>query len=132
VPPEAPPGRQESGMTRIVTTHYRYKRPTRKRKPVEIEGPAVVTTKSSRRPVRGTEEAAAEVRLHAPVPRGEGAVQPSTPRETARVAPPANDDRKPAIVAATGRKRQSDADYEAATAGARAFIERALRAGGAS
>ena len=30
-------------MTRIVTTTYRYKRPPRKRKAVEIEGPAVVS-----------------------------------------------------------------------------------------
>jgi hypothetical protein len=29
-------------MTRIVTTHYRYKRPPRKRKAVAIEGPAIV------------------------------------------------------------------------------------------
>ena len=34
-------------MTRIVTTHYRYKRPPRKRKPIEIEGPAVVRGKVS-------------------------------------------------------------------------------------
>ena len=32
---------------------YRYKRPPRKRKAVAIEAPAVVTTKSSRRPVLG-------------------------------------------------------------------------------
>ena len=37
----------------IVTTHYRYKRPPRKRKPVALEGPAVVTAKSSRRPTWG-------------------------------------------------------------------------------
>jgi len=29
-------------MTRIVTTHYRYKRPPRKRKAVALEGSAVV------------------------------------------------------------------------------------------
>jgi hypothetical protein len=34
------------------------------------------------------------VRLHTPVP-GKGAVQPSTPREAARVEPPANDDAPP-------------------------------------
>jgi hypothetical protein len=49
VPPEAPPGRQESGMTRIVTTHYRYKRPLQKRKPVALDTAAVVIAKSSRR-----------------------------------------------------------------------------------
>jgi hypothetical protein len=36
-------------MTRIVRIAYRYKRPPRKRKPVVIEGPAVVTTASKRR-----------------------------------------------------------------------------------
>jgi hypothetical protein len=98
-------------MTRIVTTTYRYKRPPRKRKAVALEAPAVVTTKSRRRPVRGTEEAAAEVSAALPPLREEGAAQPSTPREATRVAPPANDDRKsvtapkPAIVT-TGRKRR--------------------------
>ena len=54
-------------MTRNVTTSYRYKRPPRKRKAVALEAPAVVTTKSSRRrPVGGTEEAAAEVPMTAP------------------------------------------------------------------
>ena len=49
-------------MTRIVTTHYRYKRPPRKRKPVALEAPVIVTTKGSRRTlVEGTKEAAAEV-----------------------------------------------------------------------
>ena len=36
---------------RIVTTHYRYKRPPRRKKPVALEVPAVVTAKSSRRPI---------------------------------------------------------------------------------
>ena len=36
-------------MTRIVTTHYRYKRPPRKRKAVAIDGPAIVTVESRRR-----------------------------------------------------------------------------------
>ena len=50
-------------MTRIVAYAHRYKRPLRKRQAVAVEAPAVVTTKSSRRPpVGGTEEAAAEVR----------------------------------------------------------------------
>jgi hypothetical protein len=80
-------------MTRIVTTHYRYKRPPRKRKAVALEAPAIVTAKSSRsQPVGRKKQAAAEVRLHTPVPTGKGAVQPSTPRAAARVEPPANDD----------------------------------------
>ena len=87
-------------MTRIVTTHYRCKRPPRKRKPVALDTPAVVTAKSSRRPVLG--ETAAEVVPPAPE---EGAVQPSTPREAARVAPPANDDRKSAIVTIKRKSR---------------------------
>ena len=96
--------------SRIVTTTYRYKRPPRKRKAVTIEGPAIVTAKSSRRPVWGKEEAAAEV-LHTPLLQREGAVQPSTPRKAARVispphhsASPANDDRKPAIVNINGSR----------------------------
>jgi hypothetical protein len=37
-------------MTRIVRTSYRYKRPPKRKKPVTVEGPAVITGKSSRRP----------------------------------------------------------------------------------
>jgi hypothetical protein len=33
-------------MTRIVTSTYRYKRPPRKRKPVLIEAPVIVTPRS--------------------------------------------------------------------------------------
>ena len=36
-------------MTRIVRTAYRYKRPPRRKKPVVLEGPAVITTASKRR-----------------------------------------------------------------------------------
>ena len=104
-------------MTRIVTTHYRYKRPPRKRKAVALEAPAIITTKSRRRrPVGGTEETAAEVQ-RAPVPEREGAVQPSTSRAAERVispphhsASPANYDRQPAIITARRRgKRFGDA-----------------------
>jgi hypothetical protein len=35
----------------IVTTSYRYKRPPRKRKPVAIEAPAIVTAKAAATPV---------------------------------------------------------------------------------
>ena len=34
--------------TRIVTTHYRYKRPPRKRKAVPLEGPAIVSKRAPR------------------------------------------------------------------------------------
>jgi hypothetical protein len=37
-------------MTRIVPTHYRYKRPPRRKKPVALEVPAVV--KAPDRPTR--------------------------------------------------------------------------------
>jgi hypothetical protein len=64
-------------MTRIVTTHYRYKRPARKRKAVPLEASAVVKAKSSRRPNLEA-KAAAEV-PRAPVSRENGtAAQPST------------------------------------------------------
>ena len=65
-------------MTRIVTTHYRYKRPPRKRKPVAIEAPAIVTAKSSRRPNLEA-KAAAEVQ-RAPVPGGGGNAAKHTAR----------------------------------------------------
>ena len=84
-------------MTRIVTYAHRYKRPPRKRKAVALEAPAVVTAKSSRRLSLGG-RAAAEVRAALPPFREEGAAQPSTLRQAERVATPANDDRKPAVV----------------------------------
>ena len=71
----------------VVRTSYRYKRPPRRKKPVTLEVPAVVTTKSSRRPIRV--KAAAEIPRHAPVFRRKGAVQPSTPRAAERAAPAA-------------------------------------------
>ena len=36
-------------MTRIVTTHYRYKRPPRRKQPVALEGPEVVKAVDDRR-----------------------------------------------------------------------------------
>ena len=45
-------------MTRIVTTHYRYKRPTRRKKAVAPEVPAVVTAR--RRKPRDEPATAAE------------------------------------------------------------------------
>jgi hypothetical protein len=74
-------------VTRIVRIAYRYKRPPGKRKPVALEVPAVITAKSSRRPIRV--KAAAEVPRHAPVFRRKGAVQPSTSREAERAMPAA-------------------------------------------
>ena len=82
-------------MTRIATAYYRYKRPPGKRKPVAFEVPAVVTAKKQPPPSWGGAAAGMQV---APVSERKGAVQPSTPREAARVAPAANADRKPAIL----------------------------------
>ncbi len=56
-------------MTRIVTSTYRYKRPPRKKKPVLLEVPAIVTKRAA-------------------------SPQASAPKAAA----PANDDRKSAIV----------------------------------
>ena len=60
---------------RIVTSTYRYKRPPRKRKPVLLEVPAIVTKRAPR-------------------------PQASAPKPPA----PANDDRKPAIVTVKRRR----------------------------
>jgi hypothetical protein len=63
-------------MTRIVTTHYRYKRPPGREKPVALEVPAVV-------------KAADPAKAHR-----------RTKRAGASAAPAANDDPRPAIVTA--------------------------------
>src|SRR5579872_7334777 len=55
-----------AGMARIVTTQYPYKRPPKKRKPVPLDGTAIVAVKR---------------------PRGE--------RNKPKPPPPANDDEKP-------------------------------------
>jgi hypothetical protein len=75
-------------------THYRYKPPTRKRKAAALDVSEVVTAKGGSRPVL-EKVAAAEV---SQAPRHGRAMQPSTPPTATRVAPPANNDRKPAIV----------------------------------
>jgi hypothetical protein len=74
-------------VTRIVRIAYRYQRPPGKRKPVALEVPAVVTAKSSRRPI-GVKAAAEEKEEKCPRLSGPGQEDPT----------PANDDRKPAIV----------------------------------
>ena len=86
-------------MTRIVTAHYRYKRPPRKRKPVALDMPAVVVAKSSRRtpPIGGKGGAAAEDRGRSPpaITTGRRA-QSSTSRDAARVISPSNHSASPA------------------------------------
>ena len=73
------------------------KRPPRKRKVAPLEGPAIVTTKSSRRPI-WAEKAAAEV-LHAPCSEGQCS-QAHARGSTSIAQPPANDARKLGIVTA--------------------------------
>jgi hypothetical protein len=71
----------------VVTSTYRYKRPPRRKKPVALEVPAVVTAKRSRRPMK--EKAAAEMQLAPVSVRKEGTMQPSTPQKAERVVPAA-------------------------------------------
>ena len=77
----------------IVTTHYRYKRPPRKRKAVALEGPAVV--KVEKRDRRGNTETAAQVvgTKSAHSSEGEGHENLSTPIDA---------DRKSAVVTIRG------------------------------
>jgi hypothetical protein len=49
-------------MTRVVTTHYRYKPPPRKRKAAPLAGPAVVTPKRTSTDTKKLEPAAAIMR----------------------------------------------------------------------
>jgi hypothetical protein len=99
---------------RIVTSTYRYKRPPKRKAPVVLPGPVVVTAKRSR---SGGKKAAAE---------------PKDPVATA----PAKAERKPAIVTVTDRKRlklmrqekamAAYADPDA-TARIRAFFKQMIR-----
>ena len=70
-------------MARIVTTTYRYKPPPKRkgRKLAKITGPAVVTAKGSRRPgpLRGGEQAAAEVEEYACARPSVGDIKSSMP-----------------------------------------------------
>ena len=98
-------------MTRIVTTTYRYKRPPRKRKAVALEGPAVVTAKSSRRPSLGTKRR--RPRFGAARHYDDGAAQLNQAHRARQheypVRLPANDDRKSAIVTIKRKSRFGDA-----------------------
>jgi hypothetical protein len=90
-------------MTRIVTTSYRYKRPPRKRKAVPLTGPAVIPTKSSRRPI--WEETAAELETRSASPKKANEAALSVAR------PAANDDRKLATVTAKPKRRIGDSPH---------------------
>jgi hypothetical protein len=74
-------------MIRIVRTTYHYRRPPRRKKPVALEVPAVVTAKKP--PPSIGEKAAAEIMGHAPASGRSGAAQPSSARKAERVAPAA-------------------------------------------
>jgi hypothetical protein len=85
----------------IVTTTYRYKRPPRKQQAAPLAGPAVVATKSSRRPVWEETAAAEWERSASPGKGSEAALSVAHPA--------ANDDRKlahakPAIVTAKSKR----------------------------
>jgi hypothetical protein len=102
-------------VTRIVTTAYRPKRQPKKRKAVAIAGPAVVRK-----------------RAVAPVEPDD---QYNDHRSTAPTGVPANDDRKPAIVTTTSRKRvkllrPELPDDPEADARVKAFLARMIRPGG--
>jgi hypothetical protein len=84
-------GRTRNGNPVIVTTHYRYKPPPRKRKTTPLVGPAVVTT----RPTPPVED---EPEPTAPPPANDDSPTEPTPRPAAQ--------KKPAIAPTTGRKRR--------------------------
>ena len=93
----------------IVTTSYRYKRPPRKRKAVALEAPAIVTAKSSHR-LTGTKEAGPRLRSRPPSRQRGSALNQAHRARQHEFAPPANDDRKTAIVTVRRRgKRFFDA-----------------------
>ncbi len=72
-------------MTRIVTSHYRYKRPPRK-KPVVYEGPAVVTIRRKRAILSKPEASAGDDRKSAiiTIERKPGDAPDLTPEEVQR------------------------------------------------
>jgi hypothetical protein len=69
----------------IVTSTYRYKRPPRKRKPVPIEGPAVVTVKMRCRAAE--DRAAAEMEELSEVARSPAGVPQSSTSPSRRAHP---------------------------------------------
>ena len=133
-------------MTRIVTTHYRYKPPPRKRKAVPLEAPAVVTPKRKRE-LLATEgakllPASAIVRKTKPCNDNRPDVLPQNkPAAIVRTAQPSRatpkmpeDNPTPAIVTTTSRKQlkqrraagaPDDADDPEAAAAMRAWLEKA-------
>ena len=88
-------------MTRIVTTTYKPPPKRKERKLAEITGPAVVTAKGSRRPVRSGEGSGGRGWDDPPVLEQAGDAS-LTRRASGGAHIPANDDRKSAIVLASG------------------------------
>jgi hypothetical protein len=87
-------------ITRIVSYVHRSKRPPRQRKAVALDVPAIVATKRSHRP---TWKGDGSVLSSIAPPDQDGAAQPSTPGDAEHdravtSLPPANDDRKSAII----------------------------------
>ncbi len=79
-------------MSRIVTTHYRYKRPPRKRKAIALEVPAIVTI-----PAKKLRRVSMRINTSS-----DAAIETTSVQEKA--PPPAHADRKSAIVTARRRK----------------------------
>ena len=100
-------------MTRIVTTHYRYKPPPRKRKTAPLGGSAVVTQKRKPADAKALEPASAVVRKTKPcndnrpgvVPQNKPAaiVQSVQPSRAAPKMP--EDNPTPPVVTTISRKR---------------------------
>jgi hypothetical protein len=112
-------------MTRIVTSHYRYKRPPRRKKAVPLEVPAVVTISdktrrrvSDRAPAEAATDGASTPAVASDDDRTPSIVQAKKPRTGSVAVPvepqtepaPANDDRKSVIVTARrpGKRRYAD------------------------
>jgi hypothetical protein len=69
-------------MAHIVTTHYRYKRPPRRKKAAALEGPAVVKAASTRtrpKPAPANPEPAHDDRTPAPPPAASAIVTARRP-----------------------------------------------------
>jgi hypothetical protein len=103
---------------RIVTTHYRYKPPPRKRKTAPLAGPAVVTPKRKRLLLstegKQLDPATAVVRKTKPcndnhpdvLPQDKPAAIVLTAKPSRATHTTAEDNPKPAIVTSTGLKRR--------------------------
>ena len=85
----------------IVTTHYRYKPPPKRKKPVALAGPAIVTIRD-RRNVSSRDDTSSDVKPAAP-PASDDRKPADQPSDEVR-----SDVRKPAIVTIRRKSRYSD------------------------